>query len=114
LRRAQPQVLVAGFGLRQKLKPFSSVVLFEDQNASNPVRDEVDPAGSLIDALFLSHYVHLAAQGLAPYQGRTLTLFAIEDSPRALLVGATAPPTAGKDLASFLLNWLSRPEQAGN
>jgi len=50
LRRAQPQVLIASFGVRKKLKPFSSVVLFEDQSRSNPVPDEGDPAGSLVDA----------------------------------------------------------------
>ncbi len=62
LRRVQPQVLLACFGIRQKLKPFSSVVLFEDQSRSNPVADEKDPAGSLVDGLLLSEYVHFAAE----------------------------------------------------
>ena len=107
LRRAQPQVLFAGFGMRQKLKPFSSVVLFEDQNVSNPVPDEIDPAGSLVDASLLSRYIHLSAQGLFPYQGRTLTLFAVEDLDRLLLLGSKTGPIKGKDLAPFLLSWLS-------
>lgn len=109
LRRAQPQALIAAFGIRQKLKPFSSVVLFEDQNASNPVRDEPDPAGSLIDALFLSQYVYLSAQRQSAYQGRTLTLFAVEDLNRALLLGSTGSPPGGKSLVPYLLDWLSRP-----
>src|SRR5262249_50058560 len=61
LRRAQPQALIASFGIRKKLKPFSSLVLFEDQSRSNPLPDEDDPAGSLIDAAMLSQYVYLAA-----------------------------------------------------
>ena len=105
LRRAQPQVLLAGFGLRQKLKPFSSVVLFEDQHTSNPTPDQDDPAGSLVDALMLSQYVHLAAQGLAAYQGQTQTLFAVEDLDRVLLVGPKMEVTS--DLAGQLAGWLS-------
>jgi hypothetical protein len=57
LRRAQPQALIASFGMRRKLKPFSSLVLFEDQNRSNPVPDSDDPAGSLVDAVLLAEYV---------------------------------------------------------
>ena len=108
LRRAQPQVLFAGFGMRQKLKPFSSVVLFEDQNISNPVPDDVDPAGSLIDAHFLSQYIQLSAEGLSPYRGRTLTILAVEDLDRILLTGCKTAPPGGKDLAPFLLEWLSQ------
>ncbi len=108
LRRAQPQVLIAGFGLRQKLKPFSSVVLFEDQNAGNPIRDEVDPAGSLIDALFLSEYVHLSAQGLSPLpDSAPSTLFAIEDHNRVLLLDSKSATPDGNNLTPFLLNWIS-------
>ena len=93
----------------RKLKPFSSVVLFEDQNVSNPVRDEPAPAGSLIDALFLSQYVHLSAQRQTAYQARTLTLFAVEDLNRVLMLGSAGAPPDGKNLLSFLLDWLSRP-----
>lgn len=109
LRRAQPQALIAAFGIRQKLKPFSSVVLFEDQNVSNPVPDQPDPAGSLIDALFLSRYVHLSARRQTAYQGRTLTLFAVEDLSRVLLLGSAGPPPEGANLVPYLLDWLSRP-----
>jgi hypothetical protein len=86
LRRAQPQALIAGFGIRTKPKPFSSIVWFEDQNRSNPAGDEPDPAGSLVDGAFLSRYVYLAAERLAPYHSRTLSLFAIADSNRVFIV----------------------------
>ena len=87
LRRVQPQVLVACFGIRPKLKPFSSMVLFEDQNRSNPTPDEDDLAGSLIDGQMLSQYVHFAAQGLPAYQDRSVTLFACSNLARVLAVG---------------------------
>ena len=111
LRRAQPQALVACFGMRQKLKPFSSLVLFEDQDRNNPVGNSDDPAGSLVDALLLSRYVYLAAQRVACYRGHTLTLLAACDSDRVLALGARGaemprPPASAEDLAGLALRWL--------
>jgi hypothetical protein len=111
LRRAQPQALIACFGLRSQLKPFSSLVLFEDQNRNNPVANREDPAGSLVDALLLSRYVYLAAQRVACYPGRTLTLLAACGSNRVLALGARGGdvarfPTAAEELAGFALRWL--------
>lgn len=109
LRRAQPQFLLAAFGMRQKLKPFSSAVLFEDQNRSNPSADENDPAGSLIDGALLAEYVHLAAQGVPAFGGRSATLLASGDLPRILVLGAKPAPTAkwsADTLSAFALDWL--------
>jgi len=109
LRRAQPQVLLACFGLRQKLKPFSSTVLFEDQARRNPTADEDDPAGSLVDDVILSQYVYLAAQRVTAYQSHTLTMFAGGDLDRVLLLGAKRPPAGGlapEQLTAFTVEWL--------
>jgi hypothetical protein len=111
LRRAQPQALIASFGMRPKLKPFSSVVLFEDQNRANPTPDQDDPPGSLVDALLLSQYVYLAAQRVTCYPGHTLTLLAASDSNRVLALsprGTVLPRSlvGGKDLTAFALDWL--------
>ncbi len=113
-RRAQPQVLLASFGIRQKLKPFSSVVLFEDQNRSNPAPDEGDPAGSLVDALLLSKYVYLAVQRVVRRPERTLTLMTAFDLNRVLVLSPAQPslprsPAAAKDLTDFALRWLAVP-----
>jgi hypothetical protein len=112
LRRVQPQVLIASFGIRKKLKPFSSVVLFEDQSRSNPVPDEDDPAGSLVDAAMLSQYVYLGAQRVACYQGHTVTVMAAFDSNRVLVLspqeaGFQNSPTAPPDLTALALRWLT-------
>ena len=110
LRRAQPQVLLACFGIRQKLKPFSSSVLFEDQTRGNPVGDEDDPAGSLVDDMMLSQYVYLASQRMPAYHGHTLTMMASSGLDRVLLLGARATPTEKlhpEQLASFVVQqWL--------
>lgn len=90
LRRAEPQALICCFGIRDKIKPFSGLVLFEDQNRANPVPDEADPEGSLIDIEVLGGYVHLSAVRRPNYKDRTATVFAAADSDMILLV---APKT---------------------
>jgi hypothetical protein len=111
LRRVQPQVLIAAFGMRQKLKPFSSTVLFEDQTRSNPVPDAEDAEGSAVDSLMLAGYVHLAAQRVDVYAKRSITLFGAGDLDRVLVAGANAPKLAGKvdaiALAAAAIDWLS-------
>jgi hypothetical protein len=116
LRRVQPQVLVARFGIRPRLKPFSSMVLFEDQNRSNPIPDQDDLAGSLIDSQMLSQYVHFAAQGLQAYQDRSVTLFACAGIARILVAGkkqsvahfaSQASPLDMQQITSLSLAWLA-------
>jgi hypothetical protein len=121
LLAAQPQMLVAGFGIRPKLKPFSSTVLFEDQHRNNPTQDEDDLAGSLIDGQMLSQYVYYSSQREACYQDHALTLFMCADLPRLLVLGPKEPvpgleallgpltlrqKIASGDLTDFLLKWL--------
>jgi hypothetical protein len=115
LRRAQPQFLLAGFGIRPKLKPFSSAVLFEDQHRANPVADADDPSGSLIDAEMLAQYVHLSAQRVDAYAQHGLTLFTCPELSRVLAVGSKEAlsifdqvngPLDPGQLSSLLLHWL--------
>ena len=106
LRRAQPQVLIASFGIRPKLKPFSSAVLFEDQTRANPVAEQEDQAGSMIDSLKLAEYVYLASRRVPAYEGRSITLMAATGLNRVLILGPERP--SGGDLTPFLLHWLSR------
>lgn len=108
-RRAQPQALFACFGIRQKLKPFSSTVLFEDQTRGNPVGDADDPAGSLIDDVMLAEYVYLAAQRVAAYEGHTVSIFAAGDLDRVLVLGPKRPPSGRltpEMFTRFTVAWL--------
>lgn len=110
-RRAQPQALVACFGIRNRPKPFSSIVMFEDQNRANPAPDVPDPAGSLADAELLSEYVVRSAQRLSPYSGHTVHILAVEDAQRVLLLEPRPVLPAGKAiewqvLERAALGWL--------
>ena len=112
LRRAQPQLLVCLFGVRRKLKPFSSVAVFEDQGTANPVPDEDDAAGSLSDTLILAEYVFQATFRMSEYVGRTLGLFAIQDSSTVQLAGLPRDagwpdsPSSPAELAAGIGRWL--------
>ncbi len=111
LRRVQPQVLIASFGIRPKLKPFSSAVLFEDQTRNNPTAEQEDAAGSLVDSLKLTQYVYLASQRVPAYEGRCITVMTARDLDSVLVLGPELPPRAqmtAAGLTEFLLNWLGR------
>ncbi len=115
LRRAQPQVLLAFFGVRQKLKPFSSSVLFEDQHRANPAADEDDPAGSLIDDLELAEYVYLSSRRFSPYSADTVGVMAIAGLNRVLLLGTPPDGMTGSMKAprftEVLLRWIESGRQ---
>ena len=105
------QAAFCSFGVRPKLKPFSSLVLFEDQNRANPVPDQPDPEGSAIDARLLAEYVYLAAERAQVYDGQVLGVFALPELPRALLTAWPGPAPAGRlgaeDVIHLALEWLA-------
>jgi len=113
IRRVEPQALWCCFGIRPKLKPFSSVVLFEDQNRANPVEDRPDPEGSLIDVRLLADYVYLSASQHTAYAGRTVCLFAVPESDRLLVAAPAeftfpaAPRLPANDLCAAAVQWLA-------
>jgi hypothetical protein len=113
IRRAQPQALFCCFGIRPKLKPFSSVVLFEDQNRANPVADEPDPEGSLPDVRLLAEYVYLSASQHSAFAGRTVYLFAVPEWNSVLLLAPAQLSLQSErrltvaDLCAGVTNWLA-------
>ena len=88
-RRARPILLVAHFGVRNKPKPFTSVVLFENAERLNPLPAVEDLPGSAVDAEMLALYVWLAAIRYSEYQKSTLCVGLAESLSEAYIV---APP----------------------
>ena len=111
LKRAQPRLLVARFGVRDKMKPFSSLLLFSSPRPTDQVPSLEDPLGSFVDVEQLSYYVWLSAEKSAAYRGRTLYLLLAEgvdemlairpDRPAGDLPGATLP-----EVSSTMAGWL--------
>jgi hypothetical protein len=118
LRRAAPRLLVARFAVREKLKPFSSLVLFSGSDAA-AAPAVPDPAASFVDVEQLSYYVWLNAEKSAAYRGKTLYLFAAEghDTLLALRPGANPPPATPLQaplgaVAPTIAAWLGAPAAA--
>jgi hypothetical protein len=122
LRRAQPRMLVTRFGVRDKLKPFSSMIMFSQARPTDHQPVVQDPAGSFIDVEQLSYYVWVNAEKNPAYRGKTLYLFLAEGVDEMLAIGpatGTAPPTAMaaarlEDVCATMARWLDVPIPAGS
>ena len=123
LRRAQPRILVTRFGVRDKLKPFSSMILFSQARASDQIPIIQDPVGSFIDVEQLSYYVWLNAEKNPAYRKKTLYLFLAEGVNEMLAIrsdvpaAATSqlPPARLSDVCATMAQWLgvSTPNGSG-
>ncbi len=114
LKRAQPRVLVARFGVRDKLKPFSSLLMFSKPRTTDQIPILQDPLGSFVDAELLAYYLWLNAENGPPYQGNTLYLLLAEGVDELLAVvpfrqvnsSTPLPPVTLPDVAATMAQWL--------
>ena len=119
LRRAQPRILMARFGVRDKLKPFSSMVLFSQPRPTDRVPIAQDPAGSFIDVEQLSYYIWLNAEKNPAYRSRTLYVLLAEGIGEMLAIRSDAPAAAPRrattarlaDVRATMARWLGSPAQ---
>lgn len=114
LRRARPSFLVAQFGIRNKPKPFTGVVLFENPEKLNPLPPVADLPGSALDAEILALYVWLAANRYEEYQHSTACVCLAESLSEAYLVapqefplGNQTTPVTLDRLATTLREWIA-------
>src|SRR5262245_13686941 len=122
LRRAQPRMLVTRYGVRDKLKPFSSMVMFSQARPTDHLPIVQDPAGSFIDVEQLSYYVWVNAEKNPAYRRKTLYLFLAEGVDEMLAIGpeTTTAPTIGltparlEDVCATMARWLDVPIPAGS
>jgi hypothetical protein len=122
LRRAQPRLLVTRYGVRDKLKPFSSLLLFSQPRTSDQIPLIEDPVGSFIDVEQLSYYVWVQAEKSAAYRGKTLYLFLAESQDELLAIRSDMPGPAGSppaaaslaDVCATMARWLGVPVPEGS
>jgi hypothetical protein len=89
VRRARPAVTLISYGIRNKVKPFSSLLIYADQEATTPIPTQADVLGSYIDLEIFHQYIWQEFMKYAEYRGNTAFLF-VADGTDALL--AIAPP----------------------
>lgn len=116
LRRAQPRMLAIRYGVRDRLKPFSSLLLFSQPRASDRIPLIEDPVGSFVDVEQLSYYVWLNAEKSPAYRKKTLYLFLAEGidqvlairSDRPVMDGSAVPTATLADVRATMAHWLGR------
>jgi hypothetical protein len=89
VRRARPAVTLISYGIRNKVKPFSSLLIYADQEAATPIPTQADVLGSYVDLEVFHQYIWQEFMKYAEYRRNTAFLF-VGDGTDALL--AIAPP----------------------
>ncbi len=89
LRRAKPSCLVASFGIRNKVKPFSSLLIFTDQDQATAIPTQADMLGSYVDLEIFYQYVWQEAGKYVEYRNNTAYLFVAEGMDELMVI---APP----------------------
>ncbi|MBI2687412.1 MAG: hypothetical protein HYX27_13955 [Acidobacteria bacterium] len=76
VRRARPSFVVVSFGIRNKLKPFSSLLIYADQEKSSVIPTQVDTLGTYVDLEVFYLYVWQEFEKYAEYVRNTAFVFA--------------------------------------
>ncbi|MGH9631632.1 MAG: hypothetical protein ACRD7E_25280, partial [Bryobacteraceae bacterium] len=89
VRRARPSLVAVSFGIRNKVKPFSSLLIYADQETTNIIPTQMDTLGSYVDLEVFYQYVWQEFEKYAEYRRNTLYLFIGEGMDGMLVI---APP----------------------
>jgi len=114
VRRARPSVAIVGFGIRNKIKPFSSLLIYADQETTSPIPSQMDTLGSYVDLEVFYQYIWQEFEKYAEYRNNTAYLF-VGDGMEEMMVVApadfpllTAPgPLKLPEVFQHLKDWLS-------
>ncbi len=89
IRRARPAITFVSFGIRNKVKPFSSLLIYTDQDAANAIPTQVDTLGTYVDLEVFYQYIWQECIKYPEYRNNTAYLFIGEGMDELL---AIAPP----------------------
>ncbi len=87
IRRARPPLMGVSFGIRNKVKPFSSLLIYSDQEDTNPIPTQADMLGSYVDLEIFYEYVHNECEKYAEYRRNTGYLFVGQGMDALLAIG---------------------------
>lgn len=89
VRRARPSIAHVSFGVRNKVKPFSSLLIYTDQDTATPVATQKDVLGTYVDLEVFYQYVWQEFEKYAEYRHNTAYLFVGDGMDEMLVI---APP----------------------
>lgn len=110
IRRARPTVVFVCFGIRNKLKPFSSLLIYTDQDKANPIPTQADMLGTYVDLEIFYQYIWQEFQKYAEYQNNTVHIFGADGFDELLVIAPrdfAIPESMSPDqLAAAAREWL--------
>ncbi|HEV8040331.1 MAG TPA: hypothetical protein VGP62_15795 [Bryobacteraceae bacterium] len=114
IRRARPMVAIISYGIRNKVKPFSSLLIYTDQDTSTPIPTQGDMLGSYVDLEIFHQYIWQEFEKYAEYRGNTAFLFVAEGTDEMLAIGppdfpllSTTTPQHLETIFATLKEWLA-------
>lgn len=120
LRRARPRLLAVGFGIRNKVKPFSSMLIYADQDRATQIPTQADVLGSYVDLEVFYQYIWREALKYPEYRKRAAFLFLAEGVDEALVIAPAECPLIKLRVAASLsmlhticTEWLSAEPKLG-
>jgi len=87
IRRARPVLAVISYGIRNKVKPFSSLLIYADQDKTTPIPTQGDMLGSYVDLEVFHQYIWQEFGKYAEYRGNTAFLFVADGTDEMLAIG---------------------------
>jgi hypothetical protein len=91
-RRARPSLAVISFGVRNKVKPFSSLLIFADQETATPVPSQMDMLGTYVDLEIFHSYVLAGFEKYVEYRRQAAFLFLGEGMEEMLAIAPAGFP----------------------
>ncbi len=95
IRRARPVLAVISYGIRNKVKPFTGLLIYADQDASTPIPTQGDMLGSYVDLEIFHQYIWQEFAKYAEYRGNTAFLFVADGTDEMLAIGPPDLPLLG-------------------
>src|SRR5262249_20339755 len=113
IRRARPSLAFIGFGIRNKVKPFSSLLIYTDQETASPIPTQMDTLGSYVGLEIFYQYIWQEFERYAEYRKNTAYLFVGEQMDEMLVIAppdfpilAANKPLRAADIVSHSKEWL--------
>ncbi len=97
IRRARPALVCVAFGIRNKVKPFSSLLIYSDQEETNPIPTQADMLGSYVDLEIFYEYIWRECEKYVEYRRNTAYLFVGEGMDALLAIGPADFPLLQAD-----------------
>ena len=114
MRRARPSVQAVAFGIRNKIKPFSGLLIYADQEKANPIPTQMDMLGSYVDLEVFYQYIWQQFEKYPEYPAKTAYLFVADGfdqmfviAPAEFLSRLPRAPAPLAKINRLMKDWLS-------